>query len=285
MFPMTANRRNNAFTLIELLVVIAIIAILAAILFPVFAQAREKARQTSCLSNHKQLALAAIMYANDYDERFPLVGSAEEPFTVLEGVKNSRNEPFNGWALMMQPYIKNRDMMLCPSMPRNFEGTGDCAKYNGRPITVHYSYNYFLGADGSYPFGDYLRSPDGSRTWTTPTPLPGIASPANVVIFQHSNSLQPYGRSWGCSYVTIETPDFINKLRMRVLHSNGDNLSFTDGHAKWYQVRVASSDANASGTGPGSTHYIWPNTGIWMVPTFEPNNPASALGYPITPGR
>ena len=65
--------RNQAFTLIELLVVIAIIAILAAILFPVFAQAREKARQTSCASNLKQLSLAAIMYVQDYDEVFPLV--------------------------------------------------------------------------------------------------------------------------------------------------------------------------------------------------------------------
>ncbi len=67
---MLRNRRR-AFTLIELLVVIAIIAILAAILFPVFAQAREKARQTSCLSNHKQYALATLMYVQDYDETFP----------------------------------------------------------------------------------------------------------------------------------------------------------------------------------------------------------------------
>jgi prepilin-type N-terminal cleavage/methylation domain-containing protein len=276
---------RKAFTLIELLVVIAIIAILAAILFPVFGQAREKARQTSCLSNHKQLALAALAYANDYDEKFPIVGSAEEPYSLVEGVRNSKNEPFNGWSLVMQPYIKSRDLFLCPSMPHTFEGSGTCAKFNGKPITNNYSYNYLLGSDGSYPFGDYFRSPDGSTTWDTPRSLAAIARPANVVIFQHSNSLQPYGRTWGCTYVTIETPDFINKLRMRVLHSNGDNLSFTDGHAKWYQVKVASSDSNTSGTGPGSTHYIWENTGIWMVPTFEPGNAASALGYAITAGR
>jgi prepilin-type N-terminal cleavage/methylation domain-containing protein/prepilin-type processing-associated H-X9-DG protein len=279
------KKANKAFTLIELLVVIAIIAILAAILFPVFAQAREKARQTSCLSNHKQLALAALSYSNDYDEKFPIVGGATEPYTVLDGVRNAANQPFNGWSLVMQPYIKNRQVFLCPSMPQTFEGTGTCAKYNGRPITNHYSYNYLLGSDDSYPFGDYAQSRDTppSMRWNTPRTQAGIARPANVVIFQHSNSLQPYGRSWGCTYVTIETPDFINKLRMRVIHSNGDNLSFADGHAKWFQVKDA--DSAASGTGPSATFYIWPNTGAWMVPTFEPGNTASALGYPITAGR
>src|SRR5436305_5829833 len=70
------RKQNRAFTLIELLVVIAIIAILAAILFPVFAQAREKARSISCLSNTKQLGLAVMMYVQDYDETFPLAFSA-----------------------------------------------------------------------------------------------------------------------------------------------------------------------------------------------------------------
>jgi len=78
-----ASRRSRGFTLIELLVVIAIIAILAAILFPVFAQAREKARQTSCLSNEKQIGTAVIMYAQDYDEGMPAWSSyyASSPLT------------------------------------------------------------------------------------------------------------------------------------------------------------------------------------------------------------
>lgn len=284
---------KKAFTLIELLVVIAIIAILAAILFPVFAQAREKARQTSCLSNHKQLALAALAYTSDYDEKFPIVGSAEDPYgssgtayTVLEGVKNSKNEAYDGWSLVMLPYIKSRALFLCPSMPHEFQGANACAKYDGKPITNNYSYNWLLGSDDSYGSagdGDYGTSPDGSTRWDTPRTLAEIARPANVIIFQHSNSLQPYGNDWGCSYVTIETPDFINKIRMRVLHANGDNLSFADGHAKWFQVKNASSDAG--GNGPSETHYIWPKTGIWMVPTYEPGNDASALGYSITTDR
>lgn len=281
-FPSTRGR-TGAFTLIELLVVIAIIAILAAILFPVFAQARESARQTTCLSNHKQLTLSALMYSQDYDERWVIVGGAEEPFTTLEGVKDSAGHPYNGWALLLQPYIKNRGIFLCPSMPPNFEGNGACAKFNGKPITSHYSYNYLLGSDDSYPYGDYSLSWDETTRWNTPRTFAGIANPANVVVFQHSNSLQPYGRGWGCTYVTIETPDFINKLRMRVLHKEGDNISFADGHAKWFRVKDA--DSGATNDGPNQTHFIWPNTGIWMIPTFERGNVASALGYPITEGK
>ena len=91
--------RHKGFTLIELLVVIAIIAILAAILFPVFARAREKARQTMCLSNVKQISLAILMYAQDYDEHFPML------------YRHQRN----GLAVTTQPYISNWDVYDCPS--------------------------------------------------------------------------------------------------------------------------------------------------------------------------
>ena len=107
---------RRGFTLIELLVVIAIIAILAAILFPVFAKAREKARQTSCLSNLKQLELGLIMYKEDYDGR--------HVYSALDagGVAATANGPYAGngvtrywWFDMIKPYIKNSQIIFCPS--------------------------------------------------------------------------------------------------------------------------------------------------------------------------
>src|SRR5687767_3138604 len=98
--------RRRAFTLIELLVVIAIIAILAAILFPVFAQAREKARQTQCLSNMKQIALAGTMYAQDYDGNFV----PTYQYDVAADVNNLR-----WWYDMINPYTKNWGFLVCPS--------------------------------------------------------------------------------------------------------------------------------------------------------------------------
>jgi len=107
---------KRGFTLIELLVVIAIIAILAAILFPVFAKAREKARQTSCLSNVKQIALATLQYTQDYDEMVPRMynwdtawGRPPHPVFYLQ---------------VIQPYCKNEQILKCPSAPNQFWGYG-----------------------------------------------------------------------------------------------------------------------------------------------------------------
>lgn len=99
--------RRNGFTLIELLVVIAIIAILAAILFPVFAQAREKARQTSCVSNEKQLALAMLAYSQDYDETFPIGMESDGDWGPINRY----------WPGLVQPYVKNFAIFGCPSDP------------------------------------------------------------------------------------------------------------------------------------------------------------------------
>ena len=111
-----SNRRG--FTLIELLVVIAIIAILAAILFPVFARAREKARQTTCTSNLKQLALGLMMYAQDYDEKFPGENLAHYPgSTATAYPQDACCVERDIWFEITQPYIKNRQVGICPSTP------------------------------------------------------------------------------------------------------------------------------------------------------------------------
>ncbi len=104
------NSLKRAFTLIELLVVIAIIAILAAILFPVFAQAKEAAKDSSNLSNTKQLGLAVLMYGADYDDVFPLVQRAEPSYTAIFGIAT--------WQTECQPYVKNWDIMFHPKNNR-----------------------------------------------------------------------------------------------------------------------------------------------------------------------
>src|SRR5690348_12721472 len=109
--------RNRAFTLIELLVVIAVIAILAAILFPVFAQAREKARQTTCLSNGRQMGAAILMYIQDYDERVFFRGSNASSSVSHTGaiLPNAASvNPVRWWNALM-PYMKNTQILVCPS--------------------------------------------------------------------------------------------------------------------------------------------------------------------------
>src|SRR5260221_6614501 len=111
------RRSRSGFTLIELLVVIAIIAILAAILFPVFAQAREKARATSCLSNEKQMGTAIQMYVQDYDEKLFFYASTSSPSRSRSGaiVPNAANvNPVRWWNALM-PYTKNTQILVCPS--------------------------------------------------------------------------------------------------------------------------------------------------------------------------
>src|SRR5438046_4143943 len=105
----SAHPARRAFTLIELLVVIAIIAILAAILFPVFAMAREKARETACLSNVKQLGLGLQMYAQDYDEVLPNHAADTDNFLADKAPAN--------WAKALSPYLKNSQVLACPSAP------------------------------------------------------------------------------------------------------------------------------------------------------------------------
>ncbi len=109
---------KRGFTLIELLVVIAIIAILAAILFPVFARAREKAKAASCLSNVKQLMLAAMQYAQDYDDNLP---ASYQPQVAIDP---NTGGAYTYWYWLLQPYIKNTQILKCPAWNAYFLGYG-----------------------------------------------------------------------------------------------------------------------------------------------------------------
>jgi len=168
---------KKAFTLIELLVVIAIIAILAAILFPVFAQARESARTISCLSNVKQISLGLTMYVQDYDERFPLWGGqAEDTGNALFGKIDpdtvALTYHYTGWDKQVAPYIKNRQIFQCPD---NYgPGTADQASWAGNDNSACSGVlNYALSARLSGKSWD---------SWSQGSKLASISWPANAIM-------------------------------------------------------------------------------------------------------
>jgi prepilin-type N-terminal cleavage/methylation domain-containing protein/prepilin-type processing-associated H-X9-DG protein len=202
------TRRNSGFTLIELLVVIAIIAILAAILFPVFAQAREKARQASCLSNTKQIATAVMMYTQDYDETYAMNLYFVGP---------------NIWFSFYDahvPYVKNSEVLQCASKRDEIDwpqmiqvlsagnlmapGTFRHASYNG---------NYALFEDGNWG------APFGQNSAVAPISLAELQYPADTSAFYD-----------GWLATTFHSP-------IAPRHNDNANCAYADGHAKNVKAR------------------------------------------------
>jgi prepilin-type N-terminal cleavage/methylation domain-containing protein/prepilin-type processing-associated H-X9-DG protein len=165
-------QRASGFTLIELLVVIAIVAILAAILFPVFAQAREKARQSSCMSNLKQLGTAALAYNQDFDEMYPMA------YYLSPTGNTTPNQTQLSWAGLIYPYAKTEGIFRCPSeadLTAVTPGTFTTGTPNG--FTVTYAYNYYIGGNNSA----------GSAARATQS-LPVVQNPSNLVMITDSGA-------------------------------------------------------------------------------------------------
>ncbi len=195
---------KRGFTLIELLVVIAIIAILAAILFPVFARAREKARQTSCLSNLRQLATGVAMYASDNDGMMPW----QQTLVVWDALGTLGMSP---WLQVVEPYVKNRNIFKCPSGP-------------GATLT-HYSFNAYAMSVSSLGAYTIDSAPDpsaavmlfdagGTDTSSWSAPAAADADPTNE------------GQIAGDASNTVVSLLFPGR------HNGGNNIAFMDGHAK-----------------------------------------------------
>ena len=285
---------KRAFTLIELLVVIAIISILAAILFPVFAQARGSARNTADMSNIRQLGAATLMYVQDYDETFVPVGSWNDPTVTSYNHPSAPAEgvQWDGWGLRIVPYVKSAGIFHSPWTPDVANWwTGPCSSSNGEKITNSYQYNWFLGRDGSYPFDfpagggapddDYTHTPSGLPL-TSPLPLAGVTQTSSTVMYTLNQANSPYGSDFGCDWNTLESSDFDNKLRWHAVFRKGGNLAFVDGHAKFLIAREADSagaDYAACGGGPSHVVYNWSARNIWAYPAM----PDDSGGYPDGP--
>ncbi|HQK92160.1 MAG TPA: prepilin-type N-terminal cleavage/methylation domain-containing protein [Armatimonadota bacterium] len=208
---------KRGFTLIELLVVIAIIAILAAILFPVFAKAREKARQTSCLSNLKQIGNATMMYVQDYDERFGGAGCSNcganvPPANMMPQAR-------------VMPYVKNVQIFDCPSGT----GVGKLTARDGYAWQGGWAYTAeFAGQEVDYGYNDQIG-------WIS---VAEIVAPAQTVVWADSQfgltcgmTRVLYSKYCGAACTASARTDANDR------HMNGENVCYADGHAKWHNSR------------------------------------------------
>jgi prepilin-type N-terminal cleavage/methylation domain-containing protein/prepilin-type processing-associated H-X9-DG protein len=210
---------RKGFTLIELLVVIAIIAILAAILFPVFARAREKARQTSCLSNAKQIGLATMMYTGDYDERMVIMSMDAGTPGRIYGTRRYPQE-------LLVPYMKNDQIWRCPSDASPWgHGGGGAA----RPL-LYVSY----GINVNYHEGSGLDDP-WYMAGLLGDPISAIQSPAEKVAWCDSQA--PVSSGIGANSWTGDSKGFGDDVARAGYnrHNEGINVAYCDGHAKWQQ--------------------------------------------------
>lgn len=215
---------TRGFTLIELLVVIAIIAILAAILFPVFARAREKARQSSCLSNIKQITTASIMYIQDYDE-------------TLYGHRQGYRFPETDWGILnwpqqLYPYVMNEQLFTCPS-----HATGTWS-YDADPSTP--------GPTRDNDFGY------GMNYWMTyayyAPKLADFPHPAETIWFTDCNYYIVYPSYYLNRYPDNATYGLEGRARLQNRHNQGANVGFLDGHAKWLSDSVLEGDIGGTGS-------------------------------------
>ena len=226
---------STGFTLIELLVVIAIIAILAAILFPVFAQARAKARSVACLSNCRQSGLAYQMYIQDYDETTPLQRSYDTP----------SGSPY--WYVLIQPYVKNWQLMLCPdrSAVTTKTGVNYPPELNGR--LLGYGYNDGWVSDSGYGLTSQITLPTG-KTARPGKAIAGIATPADCVAFGDTYDSAGYSVAMDNTLGNSDAPKTTGSLR----HSGNFNFVFVDGHAKLIRMQIGNYAGYGLVTRPSS---------------------------------
>jgi prepilin-type N-terminal cleavage/methylation domain-containing protein/prepilin-type processing-associated H-X9-DG protein len=244
--------RSRGFTLIELLVVIAIIAILAAILFPVFARARAKARQAACSSNLKQLGLAFTMYAQDYDNFLPIWGYGD-----TSDADNGPDEGFYSWDTVINPYVKNESMLKCPDNPYGRDNRGYAmTRYTGDA----YGTDLPLFIDlPPMPSMTVLLSEKGNK------PV-GVNGDSATEHFMQSWGSTFSGQDWSAD------PDEYGKM----FHNGGKNFLYLDGHVKWHKE---GSGPFASDPLSGGGTCLYDQSGYSGHPNYEDHGPGHCEFY------
>ncbi|MBN1458017.1 MAG: prepilin-type N-terminal cleavage/methylation domain-containing protein [Armatimonadetes bacterium] len=201
------DRRARGFTLMELLVVIAIIGILASLLFPVYAQARESARKALCLSNVRQLTLAVMMYAADYDGRFPL--SAYRPASGTG--RPTDDSPI--WPAYIAPYVGNEDVFYCPDCP---EGSRYVDTWKDRGLLS-------IGLNRDLE----------DRTYNTPYHESVFSNPARTILLADSTPGATEAPTNGRGFQVTGDREPNTQSGIGSRHAGGTNVGFVDGHAAW----------------------------------------------------
>lgn len=242
--------RKSAFTLIELLVVIAIIAILAAILFPVFAQAKESAKQVSCLSNIRQIGLASQMYLADHDDVFvpvatlqPRAGFADiQPWLGYDNNNGPLEGGFYGKVYepavnpiregMLDPYMKSNGIKRCPSMPSQWQTSYAINFFSTTATSAYYTTNPTAQGSEFGPSSRTMEMTAGVMT-TTAASASEVEEPASTLLIWEHKATVP-----ACNF--LQMPDWFSsppdddhfRSHFHFLHRSGSNSVWADGHAK-----------------------------------------------------
>ena len=254
MKPLLSNARRGtkAFTLIELLVVIAIIAILAAILFPVFARARENARRSSCQSNMKQIGLGLMQYTQDYDEQMPLL------YADLNG--GGFNNGDRAWPQLIFPYVKSGQIFQCPSEKQsppanaNFE-TANCADTLlglSDYALNRYMFKHTITGGSKITNADRAGIAIGEMTQPSNTLMlveyvgnhMAVSHSGNSTVNSAQTCVEPATPTFSRGYFFMNGVDDV-----KTRHFEGANAAFGDGHVKWFKAEMLGNGCTSPSLG------------------------------------